>query len=496
VQDGLVSQAWIQRAFSTGTPVVGDFTIGSISAKPIAPMAFPVRGPGGDIVGVLTLSVDLARLQAVLSEIPLPDGSVIAVLDQSGRVLARTREAEKYVGTIQPATVSPGIDGITDWDDVDGTQRFHGDATTTLVPWVVRVGIPQSEVRRRLRNLWNRNIAIAGGALAGSMLLALWLASLMSRHIGELRSSAQQIAAGNLASPMPTATIPSRELANLQESFSTMAGSLRETRARLEQQFEQERLMNDALQSLQRQVVRQERLAAVGLLASGVAHELNNPLQAIVGAAQLLERQVPPDAQPEVSVVKKQSARAVAIIRSLARFGSQQHAEPSRVSLVDVVEDVVRLHSPDPDRHPIRLVTASARRDRLVEVSYAEVEQVILNFVLNARHAVASLPPGEGRIEVQVTDVARWVRLEVRDNGVGVKPDDEAKLFQPFFTTKSVGEGTGLGLSVSYGIIQSHGGTIGYYQNEWGGATFFFELPCTDGEITSDGEQAVLRRSV
>lgn len=254
--------------------------------------------------------------------------------------------------------------------------------------------------------------------------------------------------------------------------------------------------MNDALQSLQRQVVRQERLAAVGLLASGVAHELNNPLQAIVGATQLLERQVPPEVQAEVGIVKKQSARAAAIIRSLARFGSQQPSAPSRVSLVDVVDDVVRLQPSEADHYSIRLLTTSARRERLVEVSYAEVEQVVLNFLLNAKYAVASLPPGTGRIEVQVTDVARWVRLEVRDNGAGVKPDDEAKLFQPFFTTKSVGEGTGLGLSVSYGIIHAHGGTIGYQQNEWGGATFFFELPCADGEMRSHDPQAVLRRSV
>jgi C4-dicarboxylate-specific signal transduction histidine kinase len=495
LQDGVVTQPWFQEAFNSGRPVVGEFTVGALSAKPIAPLAFPVRGPSSDIVGVLTLSVDLARLQAVLADIPLPDDSVIAVLDQGSRVLARTREPEKYVGTLQPAAVSPGIDGVSDWDDVDGIQRFHGDATTTLAPWVVRVGIPQSEVRRRLRSLWNRNIAIAGGALAGSMLVSLWLATLISRHIGQLRSSAQQIAAGNLSVPMPTATIPSRELADLQEAFSTMAGSLRETRAKLDHQFEQERLMNDALQSLQRQVVRQERLAAVGLLASGVAHELNNPLQAIVGAAQLLERQVPADAEPEVGIVKTQSARAVAIIRSLARFGSGQQTGPSRVSLVEVVEDVVRLQSPEADCYSIRLITSAARRERVVEVSFAEVEQVVLNFVLNAKHAVASLPPGEGRIEVQVTDVARWVRLEVRDNGSGVQPDHEAKLFQPFFTTKDVGEGTGLGLSVSYGIIHSHGGTIGYSQNEWGGATFYFELPCAE-ETSPDDDQAVLRRSL
>ena len=89
------------------------------------------------------------------------------------------------------------------------------------------------------------------------------------------------------------------------------------------------------------------------------------------------------------------------------------------------------------------------------------------------------------------------MRLEVADNGPGVRPDDEPKLFQPFFTTKPVGKGTGLGLSVSYGIIDSYGGAIGYFRNEWGGATFFFELPAADSQSpdtrTTNDRTAVLR---
>ena len=116
-----------------------------------------------------------------------------------------------------------------------------------------------------------------------------WLSHHTSNGLNRLRSAAQRIAGGDLSPPDRT-TAPNREVAELQDAFITMAANLRTTRDALDRQVEQERKMREMLQSLQRQVVRQERLAAVGLLVSGVAHELNNPLQAILGTAELLER--------------------------------------------------------------------------------------------------------------------------------------------------------------------------------------------------------------
>jgi signal transduction histidine kinase len=115
-----------------------------------------------------------------------------------------------------------------------------------------------------------------------------------------------------------------------------------------------------------------------------------------------------------------------------------------------------------------------------VWANFTEVEQVTLNFVINAQQSIEAGERSHGRILIRVYDAGKRVRLEVQDDGPGVTPEDEPKLFQPFFTTKPVGKGTGLGLSVSYGIIESYGGTIGHRANEWGGATFFFELPVTD----------------
>ena len=231
-------------------------------------------------------------------------------------------------------------------------------------------------------------------------------------------------------------------------------------------------------------MVRQERLAAVGVLVSGVAHELNNPLQAILGTLELLERDrgISAPVLEEIAFVKTQSGRAREIIRNLSRFSSQQSGPPTLVDLREVINEVVQLRRRDLDASSIALTT-DLQSVRKVYANFTEVEQVTLNFVINAQQSIESAERARGRILIRVFDAAKRVRLEVQDDGPGVTPEDEPKLFQPFFTTKPVGKGTGLGLSVSYGIIESYGGTIGHRPNEWGGATFFFELPVTDPAV-------------
>src|SRR4029077_2645686 len=125
-------------------------------------------------------------------------------------------------------------------------------------------------------------------------------------------------------------------------------------------------------------------------------------------------------------------------------------------------------------------LSVDVQTDRKVYANFTEVEQVTLNFVINAQQSIEVAARAHGRILIRVYDAGKRARLEVQDEGPGVTPEDEPKLFQPFFTTKPVGKGTGLGLSGSYGIIESYGGVIGYHGNAWGGATFFFELPVTD----------------
>jgi C4-dicarboxylate-specific signal transduction histidine kinase len=273
--------------------------------------------------------------------------------------------------------------------------------------------------------------------------------------------------------------MPSREMEQLQSAFIDMLSKLREAQDKLGAQIAEERRMREELQSLQRHVIRQERLAAIGVLVSGVAHELNNPLQAILGFADLLQmrKDLPAAAQSDLALIQKESTRANAIIRNLSRFSRQQTADPSPVRLCDVVTSVVELRQRRLDENQIQLIVEEPADPWVLSV-FAELQQVVLNLLINAEQAVMEMPEPR-QITVIVGRVDDRARLEVRDSGPGVPPENEPKLFQPFFTTKPVGQGTGLGLSVSYGIIQSHGGTIGYRRAPDGGSIFYFELPLT-----------------
>lgn len=486
---------WVDQVVQTGQPQVSDISVGPATGKPFVALAYPIRRQDGGVAGVLALGINLTQLQAVFSGIPLPEGSVITVLDRANRVLARSREAEKFVGTTSDAEAWTDGPRSTMRTGLDGIERFYGDAPLKRAPWVLTVGIPRTVVSGRLLPLWRRNLLIALVTAGASLLFSLWLAQLMSRQLHRLRTVVQRIADGDLSPPVKV-SMPNLELSELQDAFATMAANLREAHDALDRQVEQERRMNERLQSLQRQVVRQERLAAVGLLVSGVAHELNNPLQAILGTAELLERQpnLGPAALEEVSFLKRQSGRAREIIRNLSRFSHQQSGPPAIVDLGGVIAEVVQLRQSDLDGAGVTLVVR-VTSSRKVYANFTELEQVTLNFVINAQQALEGIPAGKGRIEIRLFDAGKRVRLEVCDNGPGVEADDESKLFQPFFTTKPVGKGTGLGLSVSYGLIDSYGGTIGYLANEWGGATFFFELPAVDapGDKLHDGS-AVLQR--
>ena len=455
---------------------------------PTVILSYPVRSAQGAMSGALAVSLNPEALRAAFDAIPLPEGSILVLSDARGRLVAANTASEGLIEGGSPPAASPDVPPRPRQERTgpDGLIRYFANAPVERGPLLLSVGIPRRIAMDRLGGLWRRNLFIVLLAMGTVCALSLWLARLLSHDLTRLRQSVQRIAGGDL-SPPATGPPSNFELGALQDSFITMAANLRAMHDALDHQVSQERKMRETVQSLQRQVVRQERLAAVGLLVSGVAHELNNPLQAILGTAELLEREadLAPTVREEIAFVKTQSGRAREIIRNLSRFSSQQTGPPSVIDLRDVVNEVVQLRRRALDNASI-LLEVEAPPTRRVYANFTEIEQVALNFVINAQQSIDASGRPKGQITIRLADVGKKVRLEVLDNGTGVSAEDEPKLFQPFFTTKPVGQGTGLGLSVSYGIIEAHGGAIGYRNNDWGGATFFFELPAADVSAVDD----------
>jgi C4-dicarboxylate-specific signal transduction histidine kinase len=495
------------QVLATGRPAVSQLALGPITGRQTVLLAYPVFETSGRasapavVRGVLGISLNLQRLERLFANLSLPPGSIVTLVDRNGRVMARSRDSEKFIGAaFGPPREPKEVPRIFVQKEVDGVERFHGNAVIDRGPWLLSVAIPRSEVLARAAPLFRRDLAIVAVTNFCVLFLALWLSRLVVRDLKRLRNAAQRIADGDL-SPVARQPAPNLELTQVQDAFANMAARLRDTRDALDRQFEQERKMHEMLQSLQRQVVRQERLTAVGLLVSGVAHELNNPLQAILGTVELLEQHqdLRPEVASEIAFVKTQSGRAREIIRNLSRFSNQRPGPETLVDMRDVIAEIVQLRKAHLEKALITLDIESSSV-RQVNANFTELEQVTLNFIINAQQSIEAAQRSPGRIRIQLRDSGKNVRLEVGDNGPGVRPDDEPKLFQPFFTTKPVGKGTGLGLSVSYGIVDSYGGTIGHFNNEWGGATFFFELPAADlpspDSRTTNDPAALLRGPV
>ncbi|HEY5617326.1 MAG TPA: ATP-binding protein [Vicinamibacterales bacterium] len=440
-------------------------------------IAYPLRDAGGNIVGVLACYIGPELLQEALRESHLPAGSVIALTEMSGRVLARSPDPEHYVGRVLEADVPNAPEAPQPFGGIDGMRRMFGQAMVASGPWIVTVEIPMSVAFERAQSLWLRALPALTLVFCGWLLVASAFSRRLTISVGHLEATAERIGSGDF-SPIEHRAMPTAELTGLQSAFALMVHRFNETRAALDAQMTEERRMRQEVESLQHQVIRQERLAAVGQLVSGVAHEINNPLQAILGFAELLQmqRNVPDSMKADLALIQKESARACTIIRNLALFARQQTGAAEPVRLADVIRSVAELRQRRLESENIELRVEDTSKRHVLAV-LAELQQVVLNFVVNAEQAIMLSKRQPGRITVRTRDDGDRVVLEVEDTGPGVGPEDEAKLFEPFFTTKPPGQGTGLGLSVSYGIIDSLGGNIGYRSGATGGAIFYFDLP-------------------
>ena len=220
-----------------------------------------------------------------------------------------------------------------------------------------------------------------------------------------------------------------------------------------------------------------DRLASIGEMAAGIAHELNNPLTGVIGLAQLLlDEEMSDGANEDLKLIYNEAQRAAAVVKKLLTFGRQHPIERKAVQINTIVEDVVSLRAYEQKVNNIRATTQFD--DHLPEIAADpfQMQQVFLNIVLNAEQAMIETHR-EGTLAITTERVDDNIKVSFSDDGPGISPENMRKMFSPFFTTKAVGKGTGLGLSICYGIVTNHGGRI-YAQSELGkGATFVIELP-------------------
>jgi len=301
----------------------------------------------------------------------------------------------------------------------------------------------------------------------------------ITRPIGEMVEATRNIAAGRLDQEIQATS--QGEVALLAESFNTMAKSLRHMKEDLEEwgrtleEKVQER--TDELVRMQARMAQSERLASLGMLAAGVAHEINNPLGGILALTALTVEDLPdghPN-RPNLEEVVRQAERCRTIVRSLLEFSRQSEPHMEMVDVNRVLDDTLELIAKQASFFNVKLVREQAPDLPPIAADRSQLAQVILNLVVNAVQAMEER--GTLTITTRLDPAHDAVELAFADTGRGIPPEDIGRVFDPFFTTKASGQGTGLGLSIAYGIIARHRGTITVESAVGRGTTFRIRLP-------------------
>lgn len=335
---------------------------------------------------------------------------------------------------------------------------------------------PLDEVASHARGAWYQTIATIAAMTACGLLVTLLGIRIVGRPLEALILKTKRIGEGDFSEPIQ---VHGRdEIAQLGVALNKMSDQIKE---------QQEKLHDESAARLAavEQLRHADRLKTVGRLASGMAHELGTPLNVVSGRAELISsgRLDESQVRESAAAIKSETDRMAAIIRQLLDFARRRSPQRSTVDLRDVAARSLELLRPLAGRRNITL-SLTKNGPLTAHVDAAQIQQVLTNLVVNAIQA----SPDGGKVEVKLESrdarppgdngsPAAYYCITVQDEGSGIAVEDMPLLFEPFFTTKETGEGTGLGLSVSYGIVQDHGGWIDVDSRLGEGSRFRVYLP-------------------
>jgi two-component system NtrC family sensor kinase len=310
-------------------------------------------------------------------------------------------------------------------------------------------------------------------ATAASLVLLFLVTKLVLQPIGQIRVMSQKVINGDLTARVGAR--PPGEMGALCQAVDAMADAIA-------QREEQLKLVT------RQQIGQTEKLASLGRLAAGVAHEINNPLTGVLTFAHLLRQKPNMDDQDrqDLDLIINETTRVAEIVRGLLDFARERPAAKRPLDLNEIIRRTIRLLSGQKGFQQIIVVEDLDEGLPKVEGDENQLQQLLLNLSLNACEAM----PQGGTLMVQTSARNGAVAVKVSDTGCGIKKEHLDRIFEPFFSTKPVGKGTGLGLSVSYGIAQQHGGTLEVESEEGKGSTFTIVLPSVSSSSPDGKENA------
>ncbi len=328
--------------------------------------------------------------------------------------------------------------------------------------------------------LWTTVLAVLLATLITSIMVRLSI-----KPINELVFATRKVAAGDYDAKVTT-PVRNDEVGDLAVSFNKMTEDLKASRnALVEKDLLEDTVVE--LKETQQQLVQAGKMAAIGQLAAGVAHEINNPLAGIMGYAQLATEHmrakqhigIPPAEIPKfiayIENMEKQSQRGKQIVQNLLRFARVSSSEePEAIDINEVLRETLSFLAHQVASSNVQLDQRLADVPLVMRGHSGKLQQIFTNILINAAQAIHS---ADGRITIETSAEDGWAAIRIMDNGEGIPLENLDKIFEPFFTTKEIGQGTGLGLSVTYGLVKDMGGNIGVQSRVGIGTTFVVTFP-------------------
>lgn len=452
----------------------------------------PVRDADGQLLGVLLSGT---RMETLLADTKGQSLADVILLDNQGEVFATTfAEPETGFAALE---VNPGLINETNPSITLDFDLYGRDYKATYAPLVIRqsdtgilgVALPSNFIVNTMVTSRNTFTVIFTLATIATIIVGYLLAQSIARPILRLRKVSQAVAAGDLN--QDTGLRGADEIAELASAFDIMTLRLRERTAEAATLYDESlsrneelKEINARLQAAQAQLIQSEKLASVGQLTAGIVHDVKNPLAVIKGLAEELGEEfgLDPTTREQLKTIRESAGRASTIVTDLLKFARQSTPEFERRDIRDTIEASVRLTEYLARKSNVMVKLDLPSNPVLVNYDGQQIEQVLINLISNAVQAMQN----GGTVRINLSESGGAVAIAVQDNGIGIPEKNLQRIFDPFFTTKPEGEGTGLGLSVSFGIITRHGGKIDVDSKPGLGTTFTILLPTEQQQVQAE----------
>ncbi len=398
------------------------------------------------------LSVDKSNISAVIAKDP-----AIFLLSQDGSSIESKIPKNfdlKVLRSLAPRTGS----SVTECADLTGENYFCSFSSIPQSSVWIFESLPQGSIFQIFEKL---KFQIAGFLmiwLSLSIALTYLSSRLLLRPLQQFIQVSERVATGNFQNAeLPTDRLD--EIGDLARSLFKMTNQLKQREFYLSQSAQQ--------------LVHSARLASVGQMGASIAHEVKNPLMAMIGYAKiLLNKSNDQDIKEAAEIIYKESERCSQILSQMLKFSRNESAESRPFKLQEVIDSTLLLLRADAKSRGVT-ISYAGKTDAVLVGKGEQIQQVLLNLLINAVQA----SPADSSVELKCTDQTDSVKIQVSDHGAGIPLEIQNNIFDPFFTTKNKRDGTGLGLSVAQDIVRQHGGEIAFESKPGTGTIFSFSLP-------------------